>query len=394
MRKQVLVRVAAGLLLLLLLPGAVAQAGGWAESRQRTLAQWLLQCQRADGALRNRPDAPDVTPYFANQAGLALLGLPGGPARVRAYLDWYLDRLNRRDRYGLSGTVYDEHPGQLTPPDYDSADAYAATFLSLARAYVQRTGDWGWARSREAQLDAVGHLLATLQDGDGLVRAGGPTRTRYLMDNSEDYAGLLDWAWVLDGLGRPRSAAAVRRRADLLALAINQILWDPVSSSYRWASPPWQPDSPDSRDAVTDATTVAGAVIDTITGGDGSGADWSRWYPDAVAQLFPALYGVPQPRGRAVALHGRLERAFPGWPQGETGDHFPWVAAGLAAWRLGEYGDARRLLDHLEARYPAEDAWRAPEWHSAEAGFELRLRAAMAAPMIQTPLWRFVDGSY
>lgn len=372
----------AAVALLLVLPWLAEITAGWASPRRSALAAWLAGCQGPQGGLRNRPDTPAVIPYFANQIGLALLETPEGPLRVRAYLSWYLARLNPRDRYGLSGTIYDYQPDVVGPPGYDSADAYAATFLSLVRAYVERTGDWGWVRRNEPGLAAVGNLLLSLQDPDGLFRTGGPSAHRFLMDNAEDYRGLEDWAWLLDGLGRragparqaqlQTQAAQARLRARLLAVAVGQILWDSVSTSYRWASPPWPP-----------SAEPAAAHH----------PDWSRWYPDTVAQVFPAMYGLPQPPGRARQAYNRIAAGFPGWTEGRTGNGFPWLILGLAAWQQGDQAAVHSLLGYVVRAFPTGTGWSAPVWRGHEAAAELRLRAAVEAPAWSTA-WRFLDGSY
>lgn len=363
---------AAALILLLLLTWMAGPLSRWSSPRRAALADYLMSSQDAAGALRNRPDDPAVTPYFANYAAMALLETARGPALARAQLNWYLSRLNERDRYGLSQTVYDYRPGSPGPPGYDSADAYAATLLSLARRYVERTGDWVWVRAHEAELASVAGLLLSLQDPDGLIRTGGPSVHRYLMDNAEDYRGLVDWAWLLRGLGQVPSATKVEDRANRLAEAIDRILWDPSLQAYLWVSPPWPPSPEEARKYRP---------------------DWTRWYADTVAQVYPALLGVPQPAGRDSAAYAHLARAFPRWTQGERPDAFPWLMAGLGALRSGYPAAAREVLRFAETSFPAGPAWSSPAWYSLEAASELRLRAALESPTWSTA-WRILDGSY
>lgn len=76
-----------------------------------------------------------MVPYFGNLAARALL--PEYPAAVRCYMEWYLAKLNRADHWSLAGTIcdYELRDGRLEATGrYDSADSYAATFLSLAAA--------------------------------------------------------------------------------------------------------------------------------------------------------------------------------------------------------------------------------------------------------------------
>lgn len=362
----------AAVVLIALLPWMTGEASQWSSPRQTALADYLLSCRDGAGALRNRPNEPTVTPYFANYAALALLDTPRGPALARAQLNWYLSRLNRRDRYGLTHTIYDYRPGSPDPPGYDSADAYAATLLSLARAYVERTGDWAWARANQPRLAGVAGLLITLQDPDGLIRTGGPSVHRFLMDNSEDYRGLADWAWLLRGLGRPQAASDAEARSARLAAAVDRILWDPASQAYLWASPPWPPAPEEARKYRP---------------------DWTRWYADTVAQVYPAVFELPQPAGRAAAAYRHLGQAFPRWTRGEIPDTFPWLIAGLGALRSGDPGSAWQILHYAETAFPAGQGWSSHRWYSLEAASELRLRTALETPAWNIA-WRILDGSY
>jgi len=145
------------------------------------------------------PWGKKIVPYFAHLSlqGLARWGLY--PAEIRRYLEWYLAHLEDPDVYGLRGTVYDyEVRGEEEVPlhQYDSSDAYAPTFLSLVKLYVQVFGDGGWAKGIGEGLEMVaGAILGTLQK-DGLTWARPDWKVKYLMDNCEVFRGLKDLAWI------------------------------------------------------------------------------------------------------------------------------------------------------------------------------------------------------
>ena len=223
-------------------------------------------------------DAPRlVRPYFASLHALDGLRRGGDPARVRAYLEWYLARLNYPDRHGLTGTIDDyliDPAGEESPTGgYDSVDSYAATFLVLLRAYLARTGDRALLERHGERIRDVAWLLLHLQDTDGLVRALPGAGGKYLMDNCEVYGGLKAFNALCEELGWDCHAAyweAEQRLGD----AIREGLYDAEARRFHWAR--------------------EGEVVHV--------ADWDTYYPDALAQLFPILHGVIDPHG-SLARH-------------------------------------------------------------------------------------------
>jgi hypothetical protein len=157
--------------------------------------EWLLQSQMANGAIAQNPLQNLVVPYFASIAAKTMVDIDA--SRAKNYISWYLANMNMPDRDGLSGTIYDfvMKDGELVPTyKYDSADSYAANFLSLVAYYYHRTGDIDFVTSNLTAIDLAAQVILALQDDDGLVRVMPGSRTKYLMDNSECYRGLLDWA--------------------------------------------------------------------------------------------------------------------------------------------------------------------------------------------------------
>jgi hypothetical protein len=240
-----------------------------------------------------------VVPYLVHLYGWDALKTYAGTvhhanviADVRAYLEWYLARRRGPDRYGLVGTV-DDHlltaDGRVEPLGrYDSADAYAATFLLLVDGYVTASGDTLWFRRRLGALREVAYLIATLVDPvDGLTRAV-PDGAKYLMDNVEAYAGLTLFARRLRAYD-PREARYYESFAQALRRALARELYDPYTGLYAWAKDQAGLHRPDLR----------------------------RFYPDAYAQLFPAFIGLAPARlGRRLPMTASLpceQQRVVGW---------------------------------------------------------------------------------
>ncbi|MBC8423387.1 hypothetical protein H8E07_04630 [bacterium] len=239
-----------------------------------------------------RPSPQLVRPYFANLYGVSLCRHGRHLDEVARYIDWYLDHLNEGERDGRAGTIddYVVHHGnrERTTGQYDSADGYAGTFLILLDAYEQASGDAGRLLARLDEIQIVAELLLSLQDEDGLVRVSPTDGTHYLMDNCEAYGGLVSWAALERRLGRdagPRCLAAAER----LRRAIMARLYEPATHRFHWAE----------SDAAVHASS------------------WDTYYPDALAQLFPVLYGVV-PAGEELA--GSLWREFAARYDPRSGD--------------------------------------------------------------------------
>lgn len=225
------------------------------------------------GACRLSVDGP-VNFYFAN-IGLYPL-VADAPTEVRNYLDAYLRLCDPVD-----GTIDDIAPDESRLAA-DSHDAYSATFLRLASRYVEVTGDKDWWTSAVRLMKIMAyHSIALQMKAGGLVRVfqkGRGPAVGYLMDNCENYRGLMDFARMLARFGDP-DAAYYRRVANSVASGISA-LFDGPRVGWRLA----------------DAVPVSAGV----------------WFPDGVAQMFPQMTGVVSfsvaPRGNISSRREQRER--------------------------------------------------------------------------------------
>jgi hypothetical protein len=314
--------------------------------------RWLAACLTDSGAIALTPSHQRVVPYFANYAAMTLVRWD--PQAVRSYLDWYLANLNQPDRFGLSGTIYDyllRDGREISESDYDSADSYAATFLTLVGRYVFATGDGQFVLDNLRDLHLIAGVCLELQDPrDNLVWAKADQRYKFLMDNCEVQLGLDTWGEVLRTLGlwtdaSPYAAAAVRIRE-----AIESELWQETNGSYAWGKTAW-----------------------------GLRAQRSRWYPDTVGQLYPALFGVIDPGGdRAQKLLADLWTAYPRWQDIGTGDRFPWALVAYAGVLGGDPGPAEAFVETVQGRFILTG--RAWPWYSMEAAFYIDTLAELSSP--------------
>lgn len=284
-----------------------------------TEREWLLQCQLPGGAITQTPDSDTVIPYFGNLAARSLVDID--PSRAKDYISWYLDHLNFPDRWGLYGTIYDyKVRGNTLEPtrNYDSADSYASTFLSLVAYYHKKTGDSSFIRENLDLINQVADVIVNLQDKDGLVFVKPASRTKYLMDNAENYRGITDWASTLEELGFHDKAASYRKVAEAIRDGIQRVLYDPATGKYAWSYSPLGKRLPKR----------------------------GKWYPDGVSQVYLLSCGVLDPGDpRAIRIWQEFNAEFPGWELGVKNDRFPWGTIAVAAYMMNDSEKARRYLE-------------------------------------------------
>jgi hypothetical protein len=236
------------------------------------------------------------------------LARAGDPDAAWRWASWYEQHMDGSDIVpnvllvpaGTTPETYVESP--VPVPSYDSADAYAALYLlALREAYRADPSKLRLGEHRTGLERAVG-LLRRLQDpADGLVwnlppaaeRPGdGRIAVKLLMDQAEDYAALRAASELAGTLGRSRLRSQARAAASAIRTGLGS-LWLPSVQAYAWAK-------------HDTGTLVA--------------PQWSRWYPDAVAQPFAVAIGnwlrpsdpLLDPE-RAATLVARFASTWPEW---------------------------------------------------------------------------------
>jgi hypothetical protein len=248
---------------------------------------WIATHCVRDEAFTVRPDGEAVSGYFGNITALGLVAARTHLALVNDWMGWYI-RNAHGSGSGVDGVPDDGHyvGGTFVSRGRpDSTDAYGATFISLANAAYD-SGDpqlRATIASDRPDLERIAaSMLATLQS-IGLTTSRPQHAFAYAIDNEQVYRGLLDAAalWS-NAYGDAGKAEDFRAKAMAVHDAIERVLWDPLTQSYR---------------PTVDAT------------GRGATADFSRAYPDALAQVFAVVYGVVAPGSpRATQL---IQRSSP-----------------------------------------------------------------------------------
>ena len=317
------------------------------EGQAKRECQWISGIQSKDGYIAMAGGRQDIIPYFGNLTAMAQLSQPEYWGGVKQYLEWTLSHLNYPDSWGLNGTIYNFRltDGVIQSVySYDSADSYAATLLSLAAAYYYSSGDANFIREHIQEFTTVAEVITTLQDADGLIWVKPDTKFKYLMDNSECYRGLADWASLLDSLGFKDQSELCRGSAEMIKKGILVRLWDEDTASFAWA-------------------------IDDQ--GNKYLLSHGQAYPGILAQIYPVTFGVIPPTSqKAILAYQKLNDELSDWAELEVGDPFPWAILGYAAVIMDDLSGADRFLKNCRATFIAKDRYY--PWSTFEGAFYVR----------------------
>ncbi len=203
-------------------------------------------------------------------------------------------------------------------PDVDSYDSTAASMLMMADSYLAATGDAALLREPAVRsaLNATSNAMYALAQADGLTWAKPDYRTAYVMDAVEVSTGWRAWSRVqARAYGDAAASQASLTQAQRTEDGARQRLWH--ASSKRW-----------------------------LVAADEAPPEFSRWYPDTVAQAWPLLWSVRGPaaddaaaawRQAAARWTGQLD-----WSQRNVDpDGFWWPAVAVAAHCVGDTDRAR-----------------------------------------------------
>lgn len=314
---------------------------------------YIRSLQLPSGAIKdNAASDSKITPYFANFAAMALLTEPleKNISAVKKYMLWYFGKLNGTvtaySNNEIAGSVYDYMaPGETTKGTYDSVDSYAATFLELSDRFSSISAECkAWLMEHHEELglvcsamcmtvDCAGNLLPgeNVKDCLSIAHYGYPIK--YLMDNSEVNMGL-------KAAGSLKDKGLLVSSYDLDALLAGNSesvrgLYNASKANYDYAK--------------------------------ANPSVWSKFYPDATAQLYPCLFGVvPANDSRSVHVYEMFNSTYPDWASGVVYFGYPWTMVAYAAAAMGDQERVDSYVTHiygLNVKGEQKDLW-----YDAEAG--------------------------
>jgi hypothetical protein len=337
------------LALVLAVPGAPTATG---LAVVRADADWVLSGQCPDGAIANHPPDGTVQPYLANFAALGLLraATVTGDVRYSAaawhWLSWYqghMDASGFIDDWTNSGCHLRD--GGVRDSTDAPAGLFLLTLLAAQRGFPRGAGGAPELPGFSAGITAALGAIEATQDTDGLTWAKPGYPVKYLMDQSEAYAGLV----AAGELGRMLGSAGIVERATRDATRMRQGvdgLWDPVAGSYVWA---------------------------VHADGQRDGATWSVLIPDALQQVWAVAFGLVS-RDRATRIMDRFRQEQPEWSRPATLARYDtgpratgyWAVAGWALLQTGSTVEGQAAAGSIRAGALA--AGRAWPFSSGDAG--------------------------
>jgi hypothetical protein len=258
--------------------------------------------QQADGAITVFMDGQFVEPYFTVRALLAgaQLGLDFQPA-ARRWITWQMQHLDRTSGFAK----YCRAPGAIwaTCGAADADDAALALWIELLYRTAGRAGlPAEWRRSAD---DASVALRGLYDARTGLYVVSRALPVSLFMDNIEIASAFDAVGRAQDAAGGHRAAVVSHNRAAALRRAINRVFWDATTRTYRITTQQVPPTPP-------------------------------AFYPDHVAQIFPALFGYGSPSEKSNRLYSRWVAQYGSQWLAGTDHEYPW---GLVAVAALQYGD-------------------------------------------------------
>ncbi len=226
-----------------------------------------------------------VVPFEVNLLALYLLehrglipgkrvnpGFDSIKEQCRNYIQWYLNHTNPNDQFQLTGTISDydisKDGKESVVEGENDICASAASFILLVEQFQRITGYKQMFSGARLKIENVAYLIPHIQDPeDGLIPMN-PKSTRKRLDtNCIAYAGMDAYLKLIARLGWDKEAFYMDSR-DSIKIALFEHLYRPKHGSFYYMQ------------------EGKGNHVKKYA------VDWSIFYPDSYAHLFPLLYKI------------------------------------------------------------------------------------------------------
>ncbi|MEX1378133.1 MAG: hypothetical protein AB1Z23_11760 [Eubacteriales bacterium] len=328
--------------------------------------EWLIGTQLSNGALPvygEESGEASIVPYFSSIAVLAILEYADEQSSIetaREYFDWHFGRINMEQGDDFA-TIYDytaaiknrEVTKENSKKSYDSADSYAALFLAALWKYAEKTGDDQYILDNSEKINSILDLQIVLIDDDGLSFVSRKNETKYLMDNCEVYFGLLAANKLLGEVFLKqhnffskeywrilKQMSEIKNARKKMAQAIERLLWDEEKQFYD--------------------------IGISSNGEKIKFKNYDDFYPDAIAQIFPIVFGIINPDSpKAKNIYRRFSNAHKWEDLAHYKDkktNFYWGIGAYCGAMMGDEDKVERYTDSFmelampDFGYPAYNA--------------------------------------
>jgi len=304
-----------------------------------------------DGALLLHGNDVAVEPYFATKALLvaADAGLDIQQPAV-AWIEWLLPRQHhdgRFDRYcrQKENKAKTQAESWTACGAADADDSLLALWIELLyRAAPQGALPARWQQS----ADSARHYLASLKNSRmGVYYVSRKNHAALFMDNVEVYSALKEMSRAEGRMGQ-KAAAGDEAEAEKLAQAIRKVFWNERAGRYLPSNQRTHP----------------------------------AFYPDVVAQVFPALADLPAPGGDERQAWARWKQSFERAWQENRYDPHAWGLVAVAALKEGDNATAECWLERA-GTHRGDSQWNILEEASFQAVTAQVLQPAVASNCLQ-----------
>lgn len=256
--------------------------------------EWLSNTSISNGALPLydiKDGATTIVPYFSDVIAMSLLQGQERPKYekvVKEYLNWHFSHINDGSKGNdITGAIFNYEAivkngvviSEKSKNTYDSLDSYAALFLIVLWEYYEKTGDEHFlVLNQEKIFDVIDAMILSI-DIDGLSYAKPDYKVKYLMDNSEVSMGIDSATNILKKIILPKNKISSKeyKQTKLIIENLKEIkkIQEEAFNTKFW----------NEQDQRYETGYFENDVPNEFIG-------WSTFYPDAVSQLFPIVFGV------------------------------------------------------------------------------------------------------
>lgn len=244
-------------------------------------ADWLWSQQMSNGAFAFYNEFNGnvrVNPYFSEIVAIALINYDNSvdaKNKIKKYMDWHFAHINSssEDYNGLAGTIYDYTAvvkngiviSESTKKTYDSTDSYSALFIKVLADYAKVYGDTQYIVEHKETIKDITNVIFANLSSNGYSYAKPDYKIRYLMDNSEVYAGLVSAKYIYSNIiDDSEMVEKINKTVEFFDANFNKHWWK--GDHY----------------APTLSTKYE----------EHNDFSWNNFYPNATAQMFPVIYDV------------------------------------------------------------------------------------------------------
>ena len=264
------------------------------------LQQFIIDCTSPDGSLSVWKDKVDVNTYHSNFAilGLARAMSTTGNTTASVYawnwFRWFVSHQSNSTGYITDYTRASSAFAWSSTNDMDSTDSYAALFImAVASVYAVDKNYTALNQIMPGVRNSVKAMQSTMQNG--LTWAKPNYHIKYLMDQSEVYAGFKSCEYLAKVINDTSLANTCSSAASGMIELVNQYMWSTSNFNYNYG--------------LGDSDVV-------------TPSNWTILYPDAASQLWPAAFNFPLNKS-TNALCSTFLKYHPNWKYPNAKDYLP-----------------------------------------------------------------------